>query len=222
MTDPRAQEEDDAIGTIRPAQLPTRSPVRRAVRRMRWFRQSFQDQIDHVEKQTGIGFTVNRAKLTEAFLSWLRAFEVNRAYAQRDRKEFTYFCAGLMLRELVRCQPLAVETMPEVGADQAGDPVWYWPEGFVYVSYCLTVASAVLDQDFDERISLNPKINDVQTWWAFKENTAEAPSLAIPFLDLFMGLRPSWEFPDMVEARRSATRLIASEDATLAKRPRLS
>ncbi len=169
------------------------APIRRAVRRFRWFKQSFRDQTALIAAASGVEYAVHDDRLARVFVGWLRAFEDQKPAAETDRRDYVAFAAGLMLRQLVREKPLTVQSVP-VGSD-ASNPAYYWPEGYVYVAYCLNVRAAVLAQDFDEAADVAPDFDDIRTWWTFKENTAEDPSLAIAFLDLFAGDAPNWSMP---------------------------
>jgi len=98
-----------------------------------------------------------------------------------------------MLKELIVKKPLEIIDMPK--ATDRDLPEYFWPEGFVYVSYCLNVRQSVLRQDFDTEPEPAPQFTDIRTWWSFKENVTEIPDYAIPFLDLFAGQEPNWTFP---------------------------
>lgn len=168
-------------------------PIRRAVRRFRWFKRSFQEQADAISGASGTRYAVRSDRLARVFVGWLRSFEEQRPEADVARRDYVSFASGLMLRHLVREQPLRVLSVP-VGAD-ASNPAYYWPEGYVYVAYCLNIRAAVLAQDFDETVDLAPDFSDIRAWWTFKENSAEDPTLAIAFLDLFAGGAPNWTDP---------------------------
>ncbi|CAN0599054.1 unnamed protein product, partial [Ectocarpus sp. 12 AP-2014] len=48
--------------------------------------------------------------------------------------------------------------------------------------------------------SPSAELDDLRTWWSFKENVGEDPSLAIAFLDLFAGDQPEWSTPDIFQS----------------------
>jgi len=171
-----------------------RQPVRKTVRRLRWFKQSFNEQIGQLSARTGVQFAINEQAQAAAFVDWLRAFEAQKPTQAADRRRYVGFAAGLMLRALIKHAPLRVTAMP-ADADR-DDPAYFWPEGYAYVSYCINVRAAVLQQDFDEQTSIAPELADVRTWWSFKENVQEDHSLGIAFLDLFTGVDPQWDMPD--------------------------
>lgn len=173
--------------------------VRRAVRRLRWFKKTFKAQAASLGAASGIRFEVDDGVLTRAFVSWLRAFEANRRDPLRDRKDFVYFSAGLMLARLIEMEPVRA-SVPADDADPR-NPVYFWPEGYLYTAYCLSVCLAVVQQDFDERIDLAPVLGEIRIWQSFRENTAEDPATAIAFLDRFVGLEPNWLFPGLFHAR---------------------
>lgn len=174
-------------------------PIRQAVRRLRWFKSSFDSQVDSVSTDTGISFTIDHQRLTRCFLQWLQSFEAQKPAERDNRHAYVGFAAGLMLKQLVTSQPLTVKELPE-GADLE-KPAYFWPEGYVYVVYCLNVRHAVLKQEFNEDVSPAPEFSEVRTWWSFRENVSDDPSLTIPFLDLFAGDDPNWTMPQIFRNR---------------------
>ena len=61
--------------------------------------------------------------------------------------------------------------------------------------------------DFDIEKHVSPNMEDVRTWWSFKENVEiEDPNLAIGFFDLFAGVEPNWTLPAFFSARKSPRR----------------
>ena len=171
----------------------TDRPIRRAMRRMRWFKQSFAQQVDAISRASGVDYRIHDDRLAQTFIAWLRAFEAQKPTQSTARRAYTNFASGLMLKQMIQDAPLAVAGVP-VGSD-ASNPAYYWPEGYAYVAYCLNVRSAVLAQDFDEALALTPDLSNIRDWWSFKENVTEDPSLAIAFLDLFAGEEPNWASP---------------------------
>lgn len=177
-------------------------PIRRAVRRVRWFLASFREHLAGVTARIDRDFRVDEARLTAAFVSWLRAFEAQKHKASDHRVEYVTFAAGLMLRELIHHEPLSARPRQDfVDFERVEN---FWPEGYVYVTYCLAVRDAVLEQDFSTRAGTHPFLRDLRTWWSFRENMGEDDNLAIGFLTLFSGEAPDWELPG-VFAPKSAT-----------------
>lgn len=185
-------------------------PVRKAVRRLRWFIGSLREQVQKTSDETGVRFAINEQKAIAAFMEWVRAFEAQKPEVDADRRAYVGFAAGLMLRALIRHAPVTVLEKPKI-ADET-NPAFFWPDGYAYVAYCLNVRSAVLEQDFREDQRIAPELAELRTWWSFRENVAEDPSLSIAFLDLFAGDEPDWTMPDIFrspDVRALATRFYA-------------
>ena len=105
-----------------------------------------------------------------------------------------------MLRELITSRPAKAGPLPE--AADMSNPAFFWPEGYLYVVLCLNIRAAVFEQDFDIQKHVSPFMDEVRTWWSFKENVmAEDPNLAIGFFDLFAGVEPTWHMPSIFSAR---------------------
>lgn len=171
-------------------QDPDRPPVRKAVQRLRWFHKSFHDQVAQCAHTTGVSFSVDDKKLTAGFIEWLRAFDAQKPHNADSRRAYVGFAAGLMLRTMIRHNPLTATRLPD--SFDAADPAYFWPEGYVYVTFCLNIRAAVLEQDFHEDQRLAPELTDLRSWWSFRENIKNDSSLAIAFLDLFAGEVPNW------------------------------
>ena len=144
--------------------------------------------------ETGIGYSVDDSKLAAAFASWLRSFEVQKPDCEEERQPFVGYAAGLMLRSLFEAAP-ATALRSDSGI-LANPPAEFWPEGYLYVSFCLRLRGLVLAQDFQDAAPAQPIPCDLRTWWSFRENLMIDPSRAIAFLDLFAGGEPDWDMPD--------------------------
>ena len=46
-----------------------------------------------------------------------------------------------------------------------------------------------------------PSMDDLHSWWSFKENVSEDINLAIGFFDHFAGVEPSWLIPSVFHER---------------------
>lgn len=177
----------------------TGQPVRKTVRRLRWFKTSFNEQAEQVTADKGIGFVIHEQRQAACFIDWLRAFDAQKPKNRDSRRDYVGFAAGLMLRSLLKHEPVQVVSLPQ--DPDPKDPAYFWPEGYLYVAYCLSVRAAVLEQDFDEHLHLTPSLSDLATWRSFRENVREAPGLGIAFLDLFAGSDPEWEMPELFRSK---------------------
>jgi hypothetical protein len=193
--------------------------LRHRVRRLNWFQQSFKNDAVALGERHGRAFAIDDRALARAFLGWADAFSRERGDADLDRRDFVVYSGGLMLRELLRAKPAK-----SVGANAAqrlpGDPVAaicdFWPEGFLYVNYCVTIVRAILESDFDGTAALDSCFEDLRVWGSFRENVGEDASLAIPFFDLLVGGAPNWASPNNFLSRstiRDAGSLAAPAEA---------
>jgi hypothetical protein len=188
-------------------QLAVSQDVRHQVRHLGWFRRSFKRCVDVAAKDWGIDFTVHDERLAKSFLDWVNAFAEQRKYAELSRKDFANFGAGLLLKELIQnkvctaSDTSALNLPPEASA-RVVEIIKFWPEGFLYTSFCLSVLNAVMLQDFGSAVELKPMAEDLRVWWSFRENATEDASLAVAFLDAFIGNEPNWMQPNFALARR--------------------
>jgi hypothetical protein len=183
------------------------SGLRHRVRRLNWFRQSFKDRAVALGERYGWDFAIDDRALASAFLNWAEAFARERADAQRDRRDFVIYSGGMMLRELLRAQPVRsfrnnIET--PVMADATVVICDFWPQGFLYVNYCETIVRSILENDFSITIAVDPRYEDLRTWESFRENVGQDPSLAVPFFDVLFGGAPNWVWPYSFLSRLSA------------------
>jgi hypothetical protein len=193
----------------------TAEPLRYAIRRLRWFRQALQRQLDDLGAETGLTFAVDDQKLARIFVNWLREVDAQKPADSSARRSYFDFVSGLMLRDLLREMPLKAGTLPQ-GAD-AARPEFFWPEGFALTLFCLNVRAAVIEQEFNAETTLAPEFFSLRQWWSFKENVAQDSATAIGFFDVFAGNHPDWQMPDSFRHRLNAVLLEQAKAARLAE-----
>jgi hypothetical protein len=144
-------------------------------RRFRTILWSFEKNIELLFKGTGLAAEVDHSALAEAFSRWRQAFDQTKHLADVDRRDFTLFAAGMMLKELLAARPITAIVPAELGLPALPETIDHrlkrWPEGYAYTSFCLSVA--------------------------------ENPANAIAFFDMVVGLSPNWEAPDVPWMRRT-------------------
>ncbi len=95
-----------------------------------------------------------------------------------------------MLKELVDAKPLQALPTPEAPAIPKDHLLARWPEGYAYTSFCLSVASAILNEMGATELQGHGFSDDPAFWDSFKENTIESPASAVAFFDLVCGAGP--------------------------------
>jgi len=180
--------------------------LRHELRQLKYFRASFKRAVALFADKYGVVFDIDEARLVEAFFNWIEAFRPSKSYAAINREDLIVFAAALLLRELLRLNPVFVKdaTKRDVpGTEPTASIIGFWPEGLLFTNFCLSGVNAIMEQEFRTQMNINPNAQDLRTWWSFRENVAENPSYAICFFDHFVGKEPNWMFPDSVVSRAS-------------------
>lgn len=177
------------------------TPVRRAARRMRWFFKTFNEQVKTCETTTGLSFKVDEEKIREVFLNWVQVFEAQKPDDPAQKANYTTFAAATMLRELIQGQPLSVSNIPANANKE--QPVYFWPEGYIYLMFCVNVRAVVFEQEFGVICEPSPYVEDLKTWWSFRENASRDTSTSIGFFELFVGGEPNWSTPGFFSAKHA-------------------
>ncbi len=180
---------------------PDTRQIRKSAQRLRWFVDVFEEQVSRMSMETGNRFSVDRGILVQVFAEWIKAFDAQKPSREDDKLAYVGFAAGLMLRALIKREPVTLLEKP-VAADET-DPAYFWPEGYLYVAFCLNVRGLVLEHDFHAEQKPGVSLQELRTWWSFRENVAEVPSLAIAFLDLFAGDDPEWSMPELFRSGKA-------------------
>ncbi len=170
-------------------------PLHKAAQRLRWFVDVFSHQVEQTSAETGNQFSVSHSILAKVFDEWFQAFEAQKPSYLEDKRAYVGFAAGLMLKSLIRQNPVTKVKKPDKVDDT--NPAYFWPEGHLYVAFCLNVRGLVLESDYQSHQQPSALLDEVQTWWSFQENVAQDPAMAIAFLDLFAGDQPDWTFPEL-------------------------
>jgi hypothetical protein len=134
--------------------------LRHQVRRLRWFKKSFRRDAWLIAQHHAVELTIEDRRLTEVFLNWIEAFNRQKIHASLDRRDFTLFAAGLLLREFIKTRPVSARSRQTTPAEAS--IVSFWAEGFLYTNYCLNVLSAVVQQEFGESLSLSAGADDLR------------------------------------------------------------
>ncbi|MCA3560455.1 MAG: hypothetical protein IOC82_05430 [Aestuariivirga sp.] len=176
-------------------------------RRFRTILWSFEKNIELLFKGTGLAAEVDHAALAEAFSRWRQNFDQTKHLAGLDRKDFTIFAAGMMLKELLAARPITAIVPDGLGLPALPATIDHrlkrWPEGYAYTSFCLSVAAAVLREMGAGEPAESGVADDPGFWDSFRENVAENPANAIAFFDMVVGLPPNWQAPDVPWMRRT-------------------
>lgn len=181
------------------------------LRQLRWFRKSFQSSAAALASRYGLSVKIDEEKLAQVFIDWVETLDANKEFASVNRGDFIVFSGGIALKEFIKARPASVELSGDNGIVCVSDIVSFWPEGFLYTNYCISAVSAVYQQEFQTPLPVSTAVDDLRTWWSFKENTSEMPAYAVAFLDQFFGGEPNWSMPDFPEMRVGMSLMQRSE-----------
>jgi len=181
------------------------------------FTQHISRGIDSIAEHEALNARFDTSKAAHVFLEWVQNINQQKASAAVNRRDYIVFSAGTLLTQLLAQN--AIRIRPQLGAVSASKTphdaiIDFWPEGFVSLSYCLTVLDAILDQEGLEPFRLQPAAYDLKAWWSFKENFKENPWIAIAVLDHFIGQYPNWITPS-IAASRPAMQALSKARAAL-------
>lgn len=168
------------------------------LRQLRWFRRAFGSCVEALDKRYSLQTKIDDEVLAQIFIDWAETIEQKKRLALVDRSDFIKFSGGKMLQALIKANPALVQLH---NRDSLPETVTFWPEGFLYTNFCISAVNVVHVQEFGRSLALADSVDDIRTWWSFRENTQEMPAYAIAFLDRFFGVEPNWAFPDLPEAR---------------------
>jgi hypothetical protein len=182
---------------------PSNKPLRIAVRQLHWFRAAFEATARQCGEKMGCRFIVDEQKIAGIFLRWLRSIEGQKPGAKADREAFFDFVPSLVLRELIADMPLKAEQPP---AHVAGNPAAeFWPEGYVCTMFCLAVHARAVEEEFHTHREIDRMVDDLRSWYSFRENAAEDAQFAAGFFQKLLGHDPNWAMPANFRARNRET-----------------
>ncbi len=181
------------------------------LRRLHFFTEHFRNYIEALAARLGLGAVIDRIKLTEAFLAWGEDFTHQRNAAAINRPDYMVFTAGTLLTHLIKVEPVAVQPVTAgdlllASPEDMREIIAFWPEGFLYTSYCISVLQVVLEQERKQALPMADIARDLRSWWSFRENVREDRWSAIGFFDLFVGAEPNWLSPSIAADRPAMRR----------------
>ncbi|WVT77926.1 hypothetical protein QM996_32885 (plasmid) [Sinorhizobium chiapasense] len=186
----------------------TNKPLRVAVRQLHWFKAAFHAHAVFCGEAMGCDFAIDDVKLAGAFVRWLDNIDRQKPKERTERREFFQFAPSLVLRELVADMPIKAIRAP-TGVDPKS-PAAFWPEGYVATTFCLSVYAATMGQEFHMDVHVSQMVDDLRSWWSFRENASQDTDYAAGFFQMLLGNDPNWWMPSSFNAR---TRPVIDEPA---------
>lgn len=177
----------------------TNKPLRVAVRQLHWFKAAFHAHAVFCGEAMACNFAIDDVKLAGAFVRWLDSIDRQKPNERTERREFFQFAPSLVLRELVADMPIKAMCAP-TGVDPKS-PEAFWPEGYVATTFCLSVYAATMGQEFHMDVHVSQMVDDLRSWWSFRENANQDTDYAAGFFQMLLGNDPNWWMPSSFNAR---------------------
>lgn len=181
----------------------TNKPLRVAVRQLHSFKAAFHTHAAFCGEQMACDFAIDDVKLAGAFVRWLDNIDRQKPKEKNDRREFFQFAPSLVLRELVADMPIKALCIP--ASVEPKSPAAFWPEGYVATTFCLTVYAATMQQEFHKDVHVSQMVEDLRSWWSFRENATQDTDYAAGFFQMLLGNEPNWWMPGNFSARTRGT-----------------
>lgn len=153
------------------------------------FREGFAAGLIRLSGEAGGTLAPLPDRLAAAHAGWLAAMPPGASRVPRAR--FAHTACDALLQAALKAAPL-VSWEPDPG--QAGRPLAaaarFWPDGIALYHYALELYAGLRAP---HRLQAHPEAMDLRLWWSIRENLAEDPALALPFLELLAGETPDWQ-----------------------------
>ncbi|MFK7854556.1 MAG: hypothetical protein AB8B79_10600 [Granulosicoccus sp.] len=194
------------------------------IRNLDWFVNTFESYSRSMETHIGRRFEIDEEALRLTYFDWIEQFDSDpiKQYAKDDYWDCVDYIAALGLTGLIQKNPLSLSSDEFVGdqldpdklvrlfglklqhVDDIPDIIEFWPEGFVYVCFCITFINNLELQKTGKTRRLNDEAFDLRRfWWTFKENVQEDDAAVVHFFDRIMGNDPTPSKSNALEARRA-------------------
>jgi hypothetical protein len=205
-----------------PAQNHSRGSLGANIRNLDWFLATFTSFASTLEPHVGNRLEVSEEKLRLVFFDWIELFESNEVkdYARRNYWDCVDYIAGMGLTGLISHQPLTLDSREFVrkqaepaalvrllgiragNVEQIPQIIEFWPEGFVYVSFCLSCIKQLRQQKGQARPVVNDDaFGELRFWWAFRENALEDNTTVLYYLDQILGNNPAFSGSNSLNLR---------------------
>ncbi len=176
-----------------------------------WFKSAVSECLILTAQRLHFRCELRNGDLAAAFFDWADHLDSNQNFSKLDSVDFAHYMSGVLLRSFVLSQPISVIEKQALNndADMTLLDQMNWPEDIVLI--CLTLT---LLEGWRLHLGAEPLVINLDLikrhWDSFHENAREDSFSSVPFLDLFLGLQPSWENP-LTVGNRSAMRLAVSK-----------
>ena len=171
-----------------------------------WYRDALPPLLERLARRTsgsevGVMLTVDADALAKSFWAWVSRLDNERRFEPLDPVDFAHYSCGVLLVELLTHQPLR-----DAGDNKNAVLVLTDAALTLLAALRLALGASPLSDDIPARIA--SKLG------AYIEDITKDPNSAVPYLDLFTGREPVWQFPMMASARPPIARALVARRNT--------
>jgi len=173
------------------------------IRSLNWFLDTFSKFHKSMEPQIGHSFSLDQEKLRLLYFDWIELFESEsvRQYSEEDYWDCVDYVAGMGLTGLIDRNPLIKtdkqfvptrasnkELAERFGlkleyTDEISEIIDFWPEGFIYVCFCVWFINSLKRHKTGTAKQLNDQSFRKSFWWTFRENAMQDTDTVMYFFD---------------------------------------
>ena len=172
-----------------------------------WFKGAVSECLTLTAQRLHFRCELRNGDLAEAFFHWAVFMDGSQDFSTLDPVDYAHYASGMLLRRLIQTQPISVIEKQTAGSGATKSLLnqMNWPEDLVLLCLTLTIL-----EGWRLHLDAKPLVINLDLikshWDSFHENAREDTFSPVPFLDLFLGLKPVWEYP-MTAGNRPAMRL---------------
>ena len=193
------------------------------IRNLNWFINAFEKFQNSMEPLVGKRFALDQDKLRLVYFDWIELFESDavQQYSEENYWDCVDYIAGMGLTGLIAENPLSEtgeEFVPsqidrkalierfglsEEYSEELPEIIDFWPEGFIYVCYCISFINSLKRYKQGTVVRLDDEVFSQSFWWSFRENAQEDRKSVMYFFDRILGNKPSSSLSNSLPLRKS-------------------
>ena len=172
-----------------------------------WFKSAVSECLALSAQSLHFQCELRNADLADAFFHWAGYLDSSQDFSKLDPVDYAHYACGMLLTSFIQADPISVIKNQTVGpgVEESFFDQMNWPEDLVLLCLTLTLLESWRLHVGAEPLVVNLKVLKSH-WNSFHENAREDTFSTVPFLDLFLGLKPVWEDP-MTAGNRPAMRV---------------
>ena len=158
-----------------------------------WFKNAVSECLMRTAQRLNLQCELRNGDLADALFDWAGYADSTQNFSKIDPVDYAHFACGLLLRSFIQAHPITViNTRASASTSETSLlEMMNWPEDLVALCLTLTFLESWRLHLGAEPLYVNKEL--IKSHWnSFHENAREDTYSPISFLDLFLGLQPTW------------------------------